>query len=221
VSNNWIKDLSFLLECSDKELKLNINASKYVLDFQLIDNKYNVSLFSSDGVRISFDGNRLFDMHNLKIVKGDNAKNYITRLLNDFRENVIKEIKELGIKYGIPIKLVEEILKAICELNVDISNCLDFNTNLVFINLTNDFLRQSSQLDVKKKLEIVLSRDNCIKAIINLDNLSESDMFLISTDCKNFKDDLENFTKFLHNYRSFNEKYSELIDYLSKRLGNI
>jgi hypothetical protein len=82
-------------------------------------------------------------------------------------------------------------------------------------------LRQSSQLDVKKKLEIVLSRDNCIKAIINLDNLSESDMFLISKDCKNFKDDLENFTKFLHNYRSFNEKYSELIDYLSKRLRNI
>ncbi|BDB99053.1 hypothetical protein [Saccharolobus caldissimus] len=221
MSNNWIKDLSFLLECSDKELKLNINASKYVLNFQLINNKYNISLFSSDGVRISFDGNRLFDMHNLKIIKGDNAKNYIIGLLNDFRENVIKEIKELGIKYGVPIKLVEEILKAICELNVNISNCLDFNTNLISINLTNDFSKQSSQFDVKKKLEIILSRDNCIKAIINLDSLSESDMFLISTDCKNFKDDLENFAKFLYNYRSFNEKYSELIDYLSKRLGNI
>lgn len=221
MSNNWIKDLSFLLECSDKELKLNINASKYVLNFQLINNKYNISLFSSDGVRISFDGNRLFDMHNLKIIKGDNAKNYVIGLLNDFRENVIKEIKELGIKYGVPIKLVEEILKAICELNVNVSNCLDFNTNLVFINLTNVFSKQSSQFDVKKKLEIILSRDNCIKAIINLDNLSESDMFFISTDCKNFKDDLENFTKFLYNYRSFNEKYSELIDYLSKRLRNI
>ncbi len=204
-------------------MKFNINGNKYVLDFQLKgDNIFNLSIFSSDGVRVSFDGNRLFDMHNLKVVKGKEAKEKVLSLLNEIKEDVNSMLYNFSINYNIPTKLIAEMLSLICNLNVNPSKCLDISFDNLVIRLTNDFSSQSAQLSVKKKIEIMLGneREGCIKSVINLDSTYDSDYFFTSEDCVEFlSSNIDEFKRKLYGFRTFNEKYDELLKFLKNKLG--
>ncbi|MEM3329724.1 MAG: hypothetical protein QXD56_06650 [Saccharolobus sp.] len=215
---SWIGDASFSLECSNSSLKIEINASNYSLSFQYINNSYNITLYSSNNTRVSFNGSRLFDMHNLKVLNGDKAKETILNLLKNANDNIKDEINKLAIRYDIPVKLLTEMLNLVSKLEINPLNCLDIKIKYIYLGLTNDFVKQS-QFSVNKKFKIIMNSNECIKAVINLDNLGENNSFLFSKNCVEYVNDLEGFRNYIYNYKTINEKYLELINYLKAKLS--
>jgi len=218
---SWIRDTSFLMECvKNGSIKIEINVSNYSMSFSLLNGKYNLSLFSSDNIRISYDGNRLIDMHNLRVLKDHDARVHISNMINNIKGNMSNEINNLAIMYNIPVKILNDNLEAIFNLNFSLLSCLDYGLDYFLIHLTNDFAKQSSQFDVIKKLKLILANEKgCIKAILALSNTYESDSFLFSNDCISFQVNVNGFSKFLMDYRTLNAKYTEVIDYLKQRLS--
>ncbi|ACP47223.1 conserved hypothetical protein [Sulfolobus islandicus Y.N.15.51] len=218
---SWIRDTSFLMECvKNGSIKIEINVSNYSMSFNLLNGKYNLSLFSSDNIRISYDGNRLIDMHNLRVLKDHDARVHISNMINNIKGNMSNEINNLAIMYNIPVKILNDNLEAIFNLNFSLLSCLDYGLDYFLIHLTNDFAKQSSQFDVIKKLKLILANEKgCIKAILALSNTYESDSFLFSNDCISFQVNVNGFSKFLMDYRTLNAKYTEVIDYLKQRLS--
>ncbi|WWQ61508.1 hypothetical protein V6M85_05390 [Sulfolobus tengchongensis] len=215
-----MKETSFLVECHrNGVLRIEVNASNYSLNFSLSNGKFNFSLFSSDNVRLSYDGNRLIDMHNLQVLKGNDAKGQILGVINNIKEDIINEVSNLRIKYDIPVKLLTELLITAFRLDYNEISCLDHNAEYLFIHLTNDFARYSSNFEVVKKLKISLGGKNgCIKAVINLNTTYEQNSFLFSSDCLNFYNSIEEFNAFLTSYKTLNEKYIEVINYLKSKI---
>lgn len=77
--------------------------------------------------------------------------------------------------YNIPVKILNDNLEAIFNLNFSLLSCLDYGLDYFLIHLTNDFAKQSSQFDVIKKLKLILANEKgCIKAILALSNTYES-----------------------------------------------
>ncbi|ADB85828.1 hypothetical protein [Saccharolobus islandicus] len=218
---SWIRDISFLMECvKNGSIKIEINVSNYSMSFNLLNGKYNLSLFSSDNIRISYDGNRLIDMHNLRVLKDHDARVHISNMISNIKGNMSNEINNLAIMYNIPVKILNDNLEAIFNLNFSLLSCLDYGLDYFLIHLTNDFAKQSSQFDVIKKLKLILANEKgCIKAILALSNTYESDSFLFSNDCISFQVNVNGFSKFLMDYRTLNAKYTEVIDYLKQRLS--
>ncbi|MCH4815469.1 MAG: hypothetical protein QXY87_07125 [Saccharolobus sp.] len=218
---SWIRDTSFLMECvKNGSIKIEINVSNYSMSFNLFNGKYNLSLFSSDNIRISYDGNRLIDMHNLRVLKDHDARVHISTTISNIKGNMSNEINNLAIMYNIPVKILNDNLEAIFNLNFSLLSCLDYGLDYFLIHLTNDFAKHSSQFDVVKKLKLILGNEKgCIKAILALSNTYESDSFLFSNDCISFQVDMNGFSKFLRDYRTLNAKYTEVIDYLKQRLS--
>ncbi|AKA72480.1 hypothetical protein SULI_00125 [Saccharolobus solfataricus] len=217
---SWIRDTSFLMECVKNEnIKIEINSSNYFMSFNLLNGKYNLSLFSSHDIRISYDGNRLIDMHNLRVLKDNEARVHISNMIRNIKVNMSNEINNLAIMYNIPVKILYENLEAIFNLDFSLLSCLDYGLDYFLLHLTNNFAKQSSQFEVVKKLKFILGNERgCIKAILSLSNTYESDSFLFSSDCINFQTDVNAFSKFLRDYRTLNVKYIEVIDYLKQRL---
>ncbi|MEM1600251.1 MAG: hypothetical protein QXW51_05520, partial [Sulfolobaceae archaeon] len=97
-------------------------------------------------------------------------------------------------------------------------NCLDIKIKYIYLGLTNDFVKQS-QFSVNKKFKIIMNSNECIKAVINLDNLGENNSFLFSKNCVEYVNDLEGFRNYIYNYKTINDKYLELINYLKAKLS--
>ncbi|MEM4884821.1 MAG: hypothetical protein QXO77_04870, partial [Saccharolobus sp.] len=78
---------------------------------------------------------------------------------------------------------------------------------------------KQSQFSVNKKFKIIMNSNECIKAVINLDNLGENNSFLFSKNCVEYVNDLEGFRNYIYNYKTINDKYLELINYLKAKLS--
>jgi len=85
----WIKELSIRLVASEGSLLAQCNWRGRVVEVQKVNNKVSIRYLTHDK-RLTFDNQRLFDMHSLTVLKGEEAR---TRMENELRGAVEEGVK--------------------------------------------------------------------------------------------------------------------------------
>lgn len=211
---SWVAETSFSFYCDGKTLIFNCNTGKFILEIKKNDDKMSVFLFSN-GIRVTFDGYRLFDMHNLKVTKGEESKQELTRLLQDASSDINEGISLVGNYYGVPVKLVKKLVNDFTgSCNVEPEKYLGFDIRQVKISFGKEFSKESATFESKTYAEIEIGKDGCLKAKVYFDGSKSS--FMTSDDCQNFIEDNDDFLIKLRSLNVLLEEYSDIVKSLEK-----
>ncbi len=212
----WVNETSFTLFCDGSSLLFNCNTGRFIIEIRKEKNKLSVFIFSN-GVRMTFDGSRLFDMHNLKVMKGDDGKEELRKILREASVDLKDGVSSINNYYGVPVKLIEKVVDEFLEsCDVDPAKYLGFNTNKLKISYGKEFSKDSATFESKNFAEIVLGNGGCIKAKVYFDSSKPS--FMISEDCENFTENRLEFEEKINNVNTLMEEYKEIIESLKKWL---
>ncbi|WP_149528169.1 hypothetical protein [Sulfuracidifex tepidarius] len=167
---------------------------------------------------MTFDGTRLFDMHNLKVMKGDDGKEELRRILKEASTDLKEGISSINNYYGVPVKLIGKVIDEFLEsCDVDPAKYLSFDINKIKVSYGKEFSKDSATFESKNFAEVVLGNNGCIKAKVYFDSSKPS--FMVSEDCENFIENKLEFEEKIDNINTLIEEYKEIVDSLKKWLN--
>ncbi len=212
----WINETSFTLFCDGRSLLFNCNTGRFIVEIKKEGDKLSVFVFTN-GVRMTFDGTRLFDMHNLKVTKGEEGKDELRSILKNASTDLDDGISSVGSYYGVPTKLVNKLINEFLErCDVDPAKYLGFNISKIKISYGKEFSKDSATFESKNFAEVLIESEGCLKAKVYFGAGSPS--FMVGDDCENFTENREEFREKIAKINVLLEEYRDVIESLKKWL---
>jgi len=156
----WIKELSIRLVASEGSLLAQCNWRGRVVEVQKVNNKVSIRYLTHDK-RLTFDNQRLFDMHSLTVLKGEEARTRMENELSGAVEEGTQDLSSLGMEIAIPTSLPIIFMRDLGKLYVDERRLLDFATKSVEYDLGREFIKDRPGMVSERRLKLtVILNDN-------------------------------------------------------------
>lgn len=209
----WIKESSVRMVASAGSLSVHYNWKGRVVEVQKVDGKVSIRYFTSQR-RLSFENDKLFDMHALSVLKGEEAKRKLMNELKGAVEEGVEDLSSLALEASVPTSLPITFIRDLGNLYVDERRVLDFGTKSLEYDLGREFLKDRPGLTSERrlKLTIILDDNRGLKTVHWLE--SGRGEVSWTEDLSNWNSDLRGFLQILSAMKPTSEAFRELKKYM-------